>query len=191
MPRVRPPAAQVVENGEANTADDDRAHHRQQDESIGGVAHKAIDVDGEAGIVERRYGMEQTAPGGLAPAKPVRQMQAQGQQQHDRQLHHQRDDQHQFRHAADVAQPQYMGLGLRDQLGAQAERTVDQQAQQGRQGHHAEATELEQRHDHDLAEGRPVGARIDHHQTGDADRRDSGEEGREQRAGLAAGVGYG
>jgi len=61
-------------------------------------------------------------------------------------------------------------------LAPQAERTVDQQAQQGRQGHHAEATKLEQHHDHHLAEGRPIGAGVDHHQAGHADRRDSSEQ---------------
>jgi len=170
MPRIGPLAAQIVEHRKADPADHDGAHHRCQDQRIGGIADQTVAVNREPGVVECRNGVEQPAPGCIAPGEVVCQVQAQGEQQHHRQLHHQRHHQNELRHAGDVTQPQHVGFGLGDQLGSQVKRAVDQQPEQCGQGHHAETAELEQQHDYHLAEGRPIGAGVDHHQTGNADR---------------------
>ncbi|MCY1417967.1 hypothetical protein D9M71_335130 [compost metagenome] len=78
VPRVGELAAKVIQHGKTDAANDDGGHHGSEDHAVVGIAHEAVGVDGKAGVVERRHGMEQAAPGCCGPVQVISQMQPRG-----------------------------------------------------------------------------------------------------------------
>ena len=174
-------AAELVEHGKAQTADDHRQHDRHQYHRVRGEAHQAVVIGRKAGVVERRYRVEKPVPECLGPGQVIAQAKMQGEDRRHDQFDAQGNQQDQPQHARDVPEPERACLLLRDQTAAQLQPSLDHQPEQRRATHDAQAADLEQQQNHALPEKRPIHGRVLHDEPRNTDRRHGGEQRRQQR----------
>ena len=181
-----PAPSDLGEHREPQAADDDRDRDRDEDEPVGEKTRQVAAEQCEAGVVERRDGVEDAMPRGRTPSLVVRHPEADGQHRRDDRLHDDGDEEDPAQHATQVTQADTPGLGCGAQAGPQAHPARQENGDQRGQRHDAEAARLDEHEDDCLPGAAPVGRRVDRGQPGDADGARRREQCRHERCPILA-----
>ena len=170
--QLQPVLLQHHDHREAQAAQEHAEHQRDKDPEIGLVGHDAVRMRREAGVVERRNGVEDAVPDGLperlSPRSRNRGIRARARARLD---HHGGHD-HDPEQRAHLAEPAGVVHGLLgDQLAADTKLLAHHERQQRGEGQGAQAAHEDADQDDELAEEGPVHRRGNHGQAGDADGR--------------------